>query len=76
MSAEVKSEGWKERLKAEYADLSERIDKLSEFLTEQEQTQTIDQVTHALLIAQHGAMTAYQSILWIRLSTSVSIKEG
>jgi hypothetical protein len=68
-------EGWKDRLKQEYIELTERQEKLSLFLSMQEQKQTIDDVSHALLVAQHGAMTAYQAILWTRISTSIKVSE-
>jgi hypothetical protein len=69
-------EAWQERLQEEYNELSDRLVKLSAFLTRQEADPTINEVSHALLVAQHGAMTAYQAILWTRISTTVSVKAG
>jgi hypothetical protein len=72
---EVKPEpvdDWRERLDSELADLTVKITKLSAFLTKVEEgKQTLDPVSHGLLVAQHGAMTSYQAILFIRINTTV-----
>lgn len=68
---------WRGRVEVEYKELTEKMGKLSDFLEKTEKGEVkLDPVSHALLIAQHGAMTAYQTILFIRLSTMVQQVEA
>jgi hypothetical protein len=63
---------WRERVEVEFKELGEKMQKLSAFLDKVESgAQKLDPVTHGLLISQHGAMTAYHGILFIRLNTAV-----
>ena len=63
---------WRERLIPEFDDLQGKIDRLSAFLDLVESgAKDVDPVTKALLVAQHGAMTAYLGILSIRINARV-----
>lgn len=67
---EVTQPAWRERVAAEYHELSARIEALGVVLEAKERGERndIDPVSHALLIAQHAAMISYQSILFLRLN--------
>jgi hypothetical protein len=73
----VVANDWRERVEVEYRELTEKMCKLGAFLDKVEKgEEKIDPVTQGLLIAQHGAMSAYQAILFIRLSTMVQQVEA
>lgn len=62
---------WKARVEAEYNDLTDKINRLGAVLDAKAEGShaEIDPVQHTLMIAQHGAMVAYQAILFLRLNT-------
>lgn len=71
-TAQENPEAWRERLAVEYNELQEKVEKLGLFLDKVEAgTQELDPVTKALMVAQHGAMTAYLGLLFVRQTTRV-----
>ena len=59
---------YQDRVIAEHAELTERIEKLSVFLTRQAEIATIEVVEHRLLSLQRLAMLMYQAILAERIA--------
>ena len=59
---------WQSRLKAEHAEVTERLKKLDDFLSDERNLTNIPNKQIVLLMAQSFAMAHYQSILSIRLS--------
>jgi len=69
-------EPWVQRVVEEFEQLSDRVERLGDFLDRVEQGAVkLDPISRTLLVAQHGAMTAYQGILSIRLNTKVQPTE-
>ena len=65
-------ETWQDRLVREYTDLQDKVAKLGAFLDKVEDgTQKLDPVTRSLMVAQHGLMTAYIAILFVRMNARV-----
>lgn len=57
---------YKERLEVEYADLSDKIDKLQAFLGTNIFAE-LDDLNRSLLVSQLSVMFSYQSILIMRI---------
>ena len=56
-----------DRLKTEYEELREKIEKLDGFLSS-DKISTLSDIQHGLLISQLAVMTAYLSILGTRIN--------
>lgn len=68
----VPDESWKDRLVVEFDELQAKIKKLGAFIDKAEAGQVdVDPLTRALLVAQHGAMTAYLGVLSVRINARV-----
>lgn len=75
--SETKTETWQDRVEREAVELDTKVTKLGEFLDRVEAgMQELDPVTRQLLVAQHGAMTAYLGILVVRMNTRVERVEA
>lgn len=61
---------WRTRVRHEFEDLAAKLARLTSVLEAKERGElpVIDPTQHALLIAQHAAMTSYHTILFLRLN--------
>ena len=61
---------WRTRVQHEFEDLAAKLARLTSVLEAKERGElpVIDPTQHALLIAQHAAMTSYHTILFLRLN--------
>lgn len=59
----MNSSDWKDRLVAEYVQLSIRLSKLEDVLNNKSDTYSADNRTRAVLIKQHDAMESYKICL-------------
>lgn len=59
---------YKERLIKEKEELSDKLDKLQQFIFANEKFSELDATNRALLIAQSDAMNSYENILEMRIN--------